>query len=636
MTDFERELDQDLSLLTKQFWGGSIFWTLMLIALLIWSAHGVDQEILRLAHQEALSNFNKDKVFREWATRHGGVYVFESEITPPSPWLKHLPDRMIDLPQGDRLVLLNPATMLRQMMEQYSGLYGVKGRITSFDPLNPGNEPDEWEKDALLSFQQGNQEKVSITTIAGEPYYRLIRPMEVMAGCLKCHAHQGGYVVGKTRGGVGVSVPLKSYYAVADSRKSDLWISFIIIWAFGLILIVLIYLKGRQRAADRKQSNEKLLIARRHAEDANHAKDEFLATMSHEMRTPLACILGYCEIMMGETDDPAQLQNLQYIQLAGQNQLALVNDLLDISKIEFGKIDIDEHYYSLSMLLHNAVTMMSIKASDAGLALTFEQKQPVRFMLLGDSQRIEQILLNLLSNAIKFTETGSVTLITDIVDGMLQFTVMDTGIGIKPETLEKLFDRFEQEDNSISRRFGGSGLGLNISKRLAEMMGGEITVTSELGKGSTFIFRIPYRPTDEQDDQATDQQKCNQPETEIGQLSGHILLAEDTPAMQMLIRRIVEKYGVTVTVVETGRQAVEQAESEQFDLILMDMQMPEMNGVEACRIIKSSNNPVPVIALTANVMQQHRDAFEEAGCDGFLGKPIDRNELRRALNQYLA
>ncbi len=367
---------------------------------------------------------------------------------------------------------------------------------------------------------------------------------------------------------------------------------------------------------------------------ADKTKNDFMATMSHELRTPLASILGYSEILMDEITDQGQLKNLMTIRAAGENQLALVNDILDMNKIESGKIYIHENPYSFTRLLHELHDMLSISAQEAGLLLIIEQKNCEKFQLLGDSQRIKQILVNLIGNAIKFTERGTVSLSTEVVGNFLQFSVTDTGIGINPDNMKRLFEPFEQEDGSISRRFGGTGLGLFISHNLADMLGGKISATSEVGKGSTFTLSIPYKTTDQEDEPVRFNNSRRQM-VSVELLTGHVLVAEDTPAVQLLIRRILEKYGIRVTIVGNGLEAVEKTESDRFDLILMDMQMPVMDGVEACRQIKSRGLSPPIIAVTANVYQKHRDAFKSAGCDGFIQKPINQQELKKILTTFL-
>ncbi len=307
--------------------------------------------------------------------------------------------------------------------------------------------------------------------------------------------------------------------------------------------------------------------------------------------------------------------------------------ILDMSKIESGKFAVEEAPFTLSSLLDDLRYLLQPQAEAAGITYSSNMLVQEGAILIGDRQRIKQILINLVGNSIKFTERGGVSVTTERVEGkVLQFSVADTGIGIKQENIDKLFKRFEQEDGSISRRFGGTGLGLYISRNLAELLGGDLAVTSEYGVGSTFVLQLPYRPVEGvvvEGEQAAPVEIAEQ------SLSGHILVAEDTPAMQMLIQRILQKYGLKVTTVGNGQEAVDKVFDEWFDLILMDMQMPVMDGVEACKVIRKKGKQIPVIALTANVMTQHRQKFMAAGCDDFISKPIDREKLISAIARHL-
>ena len=248
--------------------------------------------------------------------------------------------------------------------------------------------------------------------------------------------------------------------------------------------------------------------------------------------------------------------------------------------------------------------------------------------MVGDAFRIEQILVRLVSNAIKFTEAGTISVRCWNDQEHLFVSVQDTGIGMAPEVQERIFQRFQQGDSSISRRFGGSGLGLYISFSLANMMGGYIDASSHEGGGSIFQLVLPYRPSD------IPAERLNQRGTEH-LFKGRVLVVDDTPEMQLVISRTLEDMGVTVFVAENGQQAVEQATRREFDLILMDMQMPVMDGIEATRILRDRGSNTPIVALTANVMQKYRNQFFEAGSNDFLSKPIDRGALRSVLNQYL-
>ena len=412
----------------------------------------------------------------------------------------------------------------------------------------------------------------------------------------------------------------------------------------GLVVVVIIFLAWNRRLAHevkaRKVSEEQMMVAKEEAETAqaeaitaNSAKDEFLASMSHELRTPLTSIIGNSEYLKEREREQELQEVIGDIEAAGRSQLALVNDLLDMSKIQSGKFSIDEVPYDISVLLRDIEHMISIRAHEADLKVVVEQKNVEKYQLIGDGQRIGQILINLISNAIKFTATGSVELTTWVDAGKIIFQVKDSGIGMSAQQQEQLFQKFQQADGSISKRFGGTGLGLYISLNLAEMMGGTIDVSSQEGVGSIFKIILPYRPSKTR---VTDLVEKAKTESMLDEkLTGHILIAEDTPELQILERRILEKMGLTVTAVANGQEAVDAAMGQKFDLILMDMQMPVMDGIEATRTLREGGNQTHVIALTANVMKKHRDLFEEAGCDDFLSKPIDRSELRQMLKQYL-
>ena len=384
-------------------------------------------------------------------------------------------------------------------------------------------------------------------------------------------------------------------------------------------------------AEDLEQEN----ILRREVEEqllqASHAKDDFLSNLSHELRTPLTSIIANSEFLAEELVDPGQEQQqiIKCIEVAGRNQLALVNDILDLSKIESGKFTIDKTLYDLSSLLEDLEHIFLIRAKTLGSELTIEQRNSEHFQLIGDPQRITQILINLLGNAIKFTQKGVISLTTEVRDQWLCFIVKDNGIGMSPEATQKLFKKFEQADGSISRRFGGSGLGLFISLNLSEMMGGHIEVESEKGVGSTFTLTLPYRPSEEPIPEHSTGSSDRQ------HFSGTVLLAEDTPDIQQVIIRMLEKRGVTVTAANNGQEVLDQALVTPFDLILMDMQMPVMGGVEATEMLRSLGCDTPVVALTANVMKRHRDLFEQAGANDFLNKPIHQQELNRVLQHYL-
>ena len=378
-----------------------------------------------------------------------------------------------------------------------------------------------------------------------------------------------------------------------------------------------------------------LVEARHRALQAKREEEEFLATISHELRTPLTAIIGNSEMLLQELGAETELAEMGHtILTSGHSLLALVNDILDVSKIESGKFSIHEAPYDRTFLLQQMRTMFAERAANHGIELTIEERSVETSLLIGDGQRISQILINLLGNAIKFTAAGGrVALLSWSEFDKLYYRVEDSGKGMAPEQVDKLFQRYEQTDTTISSRFGGTGLGLYISENLATMMDGTIEVESEEGVGSTFTLILPRHSSQ----QAVKQEGLDTSvgDGEPGSLQGRVLLAEDTLVIQLLARRMLEKMGVTVESVDNGKDAVEQALQGQFDLILMDMQMPLMNGLEATREILAQGGTTPIIALTANAMEQHQQQFAEAGCCNFIAKPFDYETLYRSVAPWL-
>ena len=392
--------------------------------------------------------------------------------------------------------------------------------------------------------------------------------------------------------------------------------------------------QGRSWCKDRQREASVTRAEMEVVEKASQAKDQFFAAMSHELRTPLTAMIGNSEILSELLFEPDHKNLLRSIEVSGHGLLALINDILDLSKIEAGKFSIDSTDYDLAALLEEIHYIFASRAADAGLQFEIRPPAALEQQLIGDGRRVGQILINLLGNAIKFTQKGAVSLEVafDSSREWIHFRVTDQGIGMTPEAVERLFQPFEQADQSISGRFGGTGLGLHISQTLAELMKGTIRVESEEGKGSTFELRVPCQFSEKPAGEIIGRDRAS---TRSGSFSGHVLVAEDTPELQIMERRILTTLGIQVSVANNGKEAVEMALGQRFDLILMDMQMPEMDGIEATALLRQAGYEQPIIALTGNVMQKHQQQFAEAGCDGFLAKPIDRQLLIQLLGQYL-
>ena len=390
-------------------------------------------------------------------------------------------------------------------------------------------------------------------------------------------------------------------------------------------------------------SGAKVQPANPDADQPSRLKTEFLANMSHEIRTPMNGIIGFADLLAMEDLTDQQAEWVSIIHNCGHNLLMLIDDILDISRIEANELRIEPCQFGIADILSDLCRTTSPGIEAQGLTFLLETAEDTPATMNSDPQRLRQILSNLLTNAKKFTETGSITLRTraDLLDKMpaVRFEVIDTGIGIPAEHHETIFDVFRQADSSTSRKYGGSGLGLAICKRLTHRLGGRIWVESSPSKGSTFVIVLPLeislRQSTYQAASSLDHNAAHHQPGGILQLSGRILLAEDNQVNRNLLTIILERVGLDVEQAEDGRKAVDLASIREYDLILMDLQMPYLNGTEATRILHNKGLTTPVIALTAHVMAHEQERCLQDGFDGVLPKPINQGTLLATIQQHL-
>ncbi|MGB3810257.1 MAG: ATP-binding protein [Parvibaculum sp.] len=388
-----------------------------------------------------------------------------------------------------------------------------------------------------------------------------------------------------------------------------------------------------ERVKELQATQRELAAAKEAAEKANRAKSDFLTTMSHEIRTPMNGVIGLAEVLLQDNLSASQRNHVSIIKGCGESLLTIVNDILDLSKLEAGRLELDANACSPREVTASVIDLMRARAEEKGLAIGFAVAADVPDEILCDETRLRQILLNLVGNAVKFTQTGSVNIdvtVSSLVDerpAHLDFIVRDTGAGIPEGTLPKLFNRFTQATTATARTYGGTGLGLAISRELATLMNGTIEVTSKIGTGTSFNLRIPIERAQQPVATPAPIPVSTPDETPAPDMQHklNVLLAEDQPVNQKLMSAVMERLGHRLTIANNGVEAVRAMRAERFDLVLMDIQMPELDGILTTKVIRSVDEAwrnTPIVALTAHAMESHRETYLAAGMDGFVSKPF--------------
>ena len=432
-----------------------------------------------------------------------------------------------------------------------------------------------------------------------------------------------------------------------EKYATTLWLSIL----FGVIISLIAWIIARVMAKIITQKNEELVNNNRklkevseQAIEATRTKSEFLAIMSHEIRTPLTAIIGFAELLSERsTHIEDRVSVSKTIVKNGKHLLKIINDILDISKIEANRMGFEKTYFSPVELILDVEEIVGNQFKEKGIQLFIEYNFPLPNLIYNDSLRTKQIILNLCSNSLKFTKAGkvSINICCDIEGEKIFFTVIDSGIGLSEEQTSKIFDAFTQADSSTTRKYGGTGLGLSLSKQFAEKMGGTITVESMHGIGSQFCVSISTGKLDESqliEGEAELPEKTDSIAYQYDHsctVKGSILIVEDNEDNQQLLSIILCDIGAEITFAKNGKEALDKARNKTYDLILMDIQMPVMGGIEATKILRQSDYTNPIVALTANAMKSDYDMCIEAGCDGFLTKPIIKDKLFKTIYKYL-
>jgi signal transduction histidine kinase/DNA-binding response OmpR family regulator len=633
-------------------------WTIAIAISFGISSFQVHQAVYTIASVHARQAYDKEIGFRRWSEFEDKVSTIVEQPGRTASPMEIFMNRTIVSPSGRVISTANIVNVLNRFHGPVRYREDVGGRLTGLHPTMPENAPDDWEKRALASFTGGASEYIAMFNTQTDEYLRLMRPLVAKKSCIHCHARQG-YRSGQIIGGMSIVLPMKIYRSSENHQLAVLSFGHGLLWLLGLAGIMQgtgKILKSRQKLQlllERTEQLNRVLADETerantlayNARKANAAKSEFLANMSHEIRTPMNAIIGMAELMNETELTPRQQHYVSMFQSAGENLLTIINDILDISKIESGHLELEQTGFELASLVRESCEIMSSRATNKGIDLRIVIEPELPAYIIGDPSRIRQVLVNLVGNSVKFTKKGFIRVNVESArkpgqegrenaESLLRFSVEDSGIGIPADKISVIFDKFTQSSSSTTREYGGTGLGLAISKRLVRLMGGEISVRSREGQGSCFTFTIPLIAAPSPGLPAV---------TEPADIKGaRILVIDDKAENREILRETLSGSGASVTEAETGRMAIRtfrraSRRGKPFELVMLDGRLPDINGNEIAETLRKQEAPdAACLMLSSDPSKEDFETLRKLGLPPPLVKPVKRQKLLEAVSLALA
>ncbi len=598
-----------------------LFWTTFVVSLVLNAQKNEKLRIQLMLTNQARAFFSEVVLTRSWNASHGGVYVFVNESTSPNPYLDD-PERDIKLQDGRILTKINPAFMTRQIAELAEEKNNIRFHITSLNPIRPANKANEWESAALEKFESGVMEYTESITLADDFIFRYMAPLVTEKSCLKCHSKQG-YKVGEIRGGISITIPGKRVLEISELTNRPQVLGYIVTWILGMLFLIVLFIN--------------LIYQKTKAEAANAAKSDFIAHMSHDIRTPLSNMLGILQILKEDNNEDqsheARKSLIEMAESSGENLFSIISDIIDMKEIESGKYRINEKNFRIEDLIVSLQSLFKLEMEKRKITFVYEIDGNLSGVIKSDEIKIRHILLNLIGNSIKYTEKGLISVKFHLLETKtrilnVQAVVEDTGVGIPANDLKNIVKPFERVKKYIGK-VQGTGLGLSIVNKLVSILGGVLEIESEEGSGTKISFTFRAYKSDESF--LSDDFEKHDTRTYS------ILLADDDAIGRKMVEIILKKLGHNVETVSDGSEVIEKMIHEKYDLILMDIEMQNMNGIQTVRHIRETlkNKNIPIIAVTANAIIENLNEYVKYGFNSWLVKPVQMKDLQNKITEIM-